>query len=486
MLKGNEWKYLFRELIIKYGIDVYKQLKTNKTSLYNWLNGKSIPNSKIQTQIFTIFKESPKDLIKYSKLKEKTLETMTKINYTKNIINVAFLVKKDMMRRSKTSANSWYLEYIDNKIIRIRYFDSNKYWKTVILPTNIEWSENLAIILGFWLGDGVTKKPKNIPYRPYLTFVNRDITLLTKIKEFFVKTLMQNENVFDIEIIEGSLLNNKISKEYKKEIRILSNKIRWKVHGRWNSIGTCLHIRNTPLAFLFNYLLINIEDLLDKSSKNIKGAFLAGYFSAEGNVSTINKWFSFNETKKDRRNLIISMLKNIGFSAEDFGDRVNIAHRNNIREKDTKLFNKFIKNHLISYPKKKQTEMLIKGCFQRDIDLLYMYYLYLCKESNSNKLAKSFGKNKDHINKVFRGLENNKPKLVNRTRNGRNEFNVIKLTSYGKSIVEENKIQIINMLKEIKRLDKYKRHYKSSFILTNPKTQEKNNSIELMLKASGI
>ena len=481
----SDWKYLLRELMIAYNLTICEKLRISKVSLYKWIKGETIPHLNIQKQIIGICRESPEELVRISKAKEEFLEKLSRIKDKRNIINVAFLIRKEIERRSKSNANTWYLKYIDDNIIKIKYFDSNKYWKIVAVPVKIRWNVQLATIFSFWLGDGVTKKVKYALYRPYLTFVNKDIDLLMKIKKFLSDVLLQEENVFDVEVIKGELFSEDLI-YYEERINLLCDRVRWRTHGNWNSIGFCLHVRNAPLSLIFDYLLKNKEFLLKNSSNNVKGAFLAGYFSAEGNVSRINRWFSFHETKRDRRSIIKKALEALGFSPTDFGDRVNIAHRDDIREKDILLFSKFIKKYLISESKKKQTDLLVRGHLQRDLDLLYMYYLFLKQETTSYVIAKDFCKNIDHINKVFRCLEANKPKLVIRTRKRRNEFNTIKLTHFGQSVVNENHSKILSILREIKRLDKYERHYLSSFILTNPKTKQKVKAIQAMLDASGL
>lgn len=479
-MKKIDWKLLLNELIVrKYSPeDIRRVVNTNKTSVYLWLTGKSIPNTKFKNKILKLAKKVDKPLKLVSAYQKKE-NNLKKFANSKSIgINVAHLILKEIERRKEHSSNNWYLFDINRKLIKIKYFDSNKNWKVVSIPTSIKFDESLSKIVGFWFGDGVTKYSK--PYRPYLTFFSADISIIKFLCDYFKKEFCQTKDMFTIEIIYGALVNQNRKKEFNKHLKKINiKKIISRESGEWNSLGAAFHIRNAPLGLLFDYFKNNMLNII--KTKENKSAFLGGYFTAEGNVSKINRWLSFHETKEVRRRIITYFLKNLGFDAEDMGDRVNIAHRDGIRKKDFSLFKPLIMPYIFCENKIKDLKNLFDSKYVRNIDLIYLFYLYLHPYSTANKISIAFHKNKDHIVKVYRRLYQNNPQLIERKRPARNKFFELSLTEEGNNYLKNNYSKLKDILSEIKRLDKSKRRYRSTLILRDPKTSEKIDAINEIL-----
>jgi len=477
-MENNSWKYLVRELILYYpSLHIVKSVGTNKTSFYNWLSGKSYPRfEKFKKRLITLAKtiDSPEKLVDNSKRKEQKIDKLVKrpifhLTKGKIIINTIPIILKEMKVREKSSADKWYVKEVYKEYIVIKYFDNRGKWKEINLPLKLVWSEELAKITGFWFGDGTTEVPTNMRFRPYLSFSNAEISVLKFIKEYFSK--LEQDNVLDEEIIAGKMVNAEKLKSFEQQINsIFGKKVSIRKHEKWNSVGVYFHVRNAPLAYVFHVLKENINFLLFNFSNEVKASFLGGYFTAEGNVSKINQWFSFSETKVERKKLIIRLLKELNFGNSQFPPRnsgkeqIRIAYREEIRKHDFELFRTIILPFIFSEEKVNETKEMLEGYNLREIDLIYLFYLYLHPNYTTNEIAKSFCKDKDYVNRVFRRLE----RLVERNRKKRINPLKLKLTESGKEVLSQNLTKIKEILKETKRVSHTGRGYKGAFYIFHP------------------
>lgn len=472
MINNNDWKYLLRELVLTHPPSkLAKRFGVSKVSIYKWIRGEAIPHKKFHKKIMKTAKE-PKRLIIRNRGKEISLKKLAQKKF-KACINVASLVYKDFLRRQKSNANSWYLQKVSNKEIRVLYFDSKKNWKSVIVPTKIALEQEFMAIIGFWLGDGTTKNSLNCLYRPYVSLTNVELPVIEHLVEFAKNSLLQEERMFDVEVVYGSLSNkNKLDLFVEGIKQIGVARIKMREHGNWNGFGAILHIRNVPLSLVFSHALSRINLLVKESNKLTRGAFLGGYFTAEGNISKINGWFSFHEKHKDRRKIIKDTLEGLAFSPTDLGDRVNIAHKKDIREKDFRLFKRYVLPYIFSKEKTKKTNELFAGKFVRKIDIIYLLYLYLHPGTTSDEISQAFCKNRDHVVKVYRRLH--QTGLVNRERKegAQTDFFRLFLTEKGRTYVIKHLNEAKELLGELKRLKKHKRLYRNTFSFINPNTNE--------------
>jgi len=493
-MKKENWKYLMRELFLYYRQDYIKNfVGTNKTSIYKWLKGKTYPRfERFQSKLIHLSRKikDEKTLIRNSRTKESKLLSLSKrkkimLNGRKIIINTIPIIFDEIKQRENKSANNWYIKSINNKYITIKYV-SNYTERIVKLPTKLVLDENLSRIIGFWFGDGTTNKPDYVLHRSYLTFVNEDIHVLKHLKKFF--SSLKQKNSFEIEIIKGRFVEKKRLQEFMKNIEKANIKFYTREHGNWNSLGACFHIKNASLSLMFDFIKENIEYLLEKSTKQVKGAFLGGYFTAEGNVSKINQYLTFNETKKDRIKLIIKLLKDIGFkNLYENEEGVRIGQKMKYRKKQFNSFKELILPHIFSENKTTHSNELFDGINMREIDLIYLLYLKNNPNTISKNIARDFIKSEDHINRVFRRLENSKIKLVERRRDKNSiDFFKINLTKEGENIILNNFTHIKKILMEIRRLDKFDKVYKNTFYITNPVSKKQCTAIKEMMKIISV
>ena len=461
-----------RELVLKYPPSyIADYVGTNKASPYYWISGKSSPKFKRYKNKLTELSKTldrSNNLVRNSKKKEKLLIFLSEKPKTELIngtlfINTIPVIFPEIKRRESKTSNTWYINEINKNSISIHYFNSRGKWKTVSMPLRLEFTAELASVLGFWFGDGVTKNPKNLVFRPYISFSVSEFSTLSHIREFFLK--LDNSDHVYLEIIKGRFCDNERLEKFIKQVESMNVCFNIRDQGEWNSLGTSFHIRNVALAYLFEFFKNNIDELLNNSK--VKSAFLAGYFTAEGNVSKINQHFSFNETKHERRLLIKNLLKDLGFKdIYEFKEKITIGYKNSIRDLHFILFKELILPHIFSKEKIKSSNELLKGNNLRDIDLIYLFYLYLHPNSVSRDIAKDFSKNEDYINKVFRRLEESTIPLVTRNRSKkRTEFAKFNLTKKGEMTVLSNSHTIKNILVEIRRTHKFNRGFRGAFYL---------------------
>ena len=160
-----------------------------------------------------------------------------------------------------------------------------------------------------------------------------------------------------------------------------------------------------------------------------------------------------------------------------FKNKTQYVANNYQKEHDFKIFKDLILPHVFSNKKINESEELFENRNMREIDLIYLFHLYIHPDSTSEAVAKSFSKNIDYINRVYRRLENSKIKLVKRLRSSRKDFFVMCLTTEGKEIVMGNLSQIKHLLVEIKKVSKVDRGYKGTFYILDPRTNSKVSAI---------
>lgn len=474
-----DWKYLLRELILYYTpAEMNRMLcvkNTNKTSLYNWLKGLRCPayvaqRKKLLELAGKIGK--PMKLISENRRKENLLLSYKRSVIREKYIDSFALIKNEIIRRRNTSANMWYISNMDEKIINIRYITNTGSGKNVILPRRIELNDRLFKLFGFWLGDGVTEvgKASISAYKSYVSFSSGETDVIENAIGLFKDILLQGSSVFDIEIIYGSAVNPERKGKFLRLLKRLDvRKVVEREHMDWNSLGASINVRNSILAYLFNFLHKEVTNLLECNERIIP--FLGGYFTAEGSTSKTNKFFLFHETKEERRDLIKNLLIRLGFckpfEPRLWHDRIVIAHNKKIRDNDIKLFGKLILPYIFSKRKMKEASDLTNGNYLRDIDLVYLYYLYLHRNMRSDKLCKAFNKSRDHIVRIYRRLEEMSPPLLKRKRgeNAITEFYELNLTKIGKKVIERNTNKIKEILKETIRIHKFGKGFRGTFRL---------------------
>lgn len=381
-MNKKDWKYLMNELFLHYRADYLKEfIGTNKTSIYRWLKGETYPRfARHQNKVLELAQKhgGQENLLQAAKLKELQMIKMVHspkilMQNDKIVINTLPIMNEEMDRRNTLSANKWFIQNIGDKYISIKYV-SNYRERHVKIPIQINFSEDMSQIIGFWLGDGTTKKIKGTAQRSYITLTNENLSVFKHLAELFE---LHRDN-FDIEIIYGKNVNLSRLKHFEKRIKQLNIKYSIRKHGNWNSLGACFHIRNAPLSYIFNFVKKNIHVILQKSSRKIINAFLGGYFTAEGSVSKINQFFEFNETKIIRRKIIINMLKKQGFlPIREYKEKIILCYNLQNQKQQFSLFSEIIP-YIFSTEKKRSANELVNGFNMRKIDIIYFFfYLFI-------------------------------------------------------------------------------------------------------------
>ena len=168
--------------------------------------------------------------------------------------------------------------------------------------------------------------------------------------------------------------------------------------------------------------------------------------------------------------LIVRLLKELGFGNSRFPlktskEQIRIAYRKEIRNHDFKLFKNMILPLIFSKEKANKTREMLRGNNLREIDLIYLFYLYLHPGSTTVEVAENFCKDNDYVNRIFRRLK----KYVKRDRRKRTESFKLKLTKRGERIVHRNLMKIKKIVEEIKRVTQRGRGYRGAFYLFHPK-----------------
>lgn len=204
-------------------------------------------------------------------------------------------------------------KFKENKdLITIWYENFRKNPTPIILKKEIEVSEDLGILLGFWAGDGSKDK---------FVLTNNNLWVILKLYKIINKNLALNEINLRINIpINFKDSEFEILSEAKK---IFPNIKKIKVSPyhkkRSNPIYHLVNYKTMTIKFikiLYNYLLFNIN-------KNHKywGGYLKGIIAAEGHMDLRKKYntlsrISIAQMNESIRNTICGILKerNINFS----------------------------------------------------------------------------------------------------------------------------------------------------------------------------
>lgn len=315
-LKSKFQYEIFQRVIKRYkgSINASKILKVNASTIrgYKNLYFNSVPKKLIR------------DLIKLKILSEKELETNLLsqfsnedqiknnllggrekrkkyfINLKEDIPLFSEVIKTDFLDVSlwfskyKHLVNSNFRkiqinEEINNFLISYSNFTRKGYKKfSVKLPKRIFLTEDFYYFFGLWCGDRTGGKRFGV--------CNKNQEIL----KFVAKYLKENyQNIERILIIKEGV-SEPIIKYDKKYV----------IKDSGNGWVLSVHSNNGILASFFYYLQSNLNEFLD-ISKN-KGAFFAGLFDAEGNVSLYNKSFRWACKNKELIKIYTKHLREIG------------------------------------------------------------------------------------------------------------------------------------------------------------------------------
>lgn len=176
------------------------------------------------------------------------------------------------------------------------------------------------------------------------------------------------------------------------------------------------------LSKAFLWIENNIDKLFKRLPREFKYAWLAGYFDAEGSVDIMANSLWFSTANKDRSIWLKNILKKLGFSAKSLTRKrikndnkefpVIIGYRNEIREKDFRLFYRYIFPFMKHKRKREEVKKLIRGYRVREIDI-HKYLLGIFKSFNRNwftrlEFEKVFGLKSRSGAKILKNLSDAK------------------------------------------------------------------------------
>ena len=222
------------------------------------------------------------------------------------------------------------------------------------LPRMIELNEDFFYFLGLLHGDGLSGARVGI--------VNIDRNLIAWTSKFLRKTFKHNRLKSQLSIHNNSKVEVKELSEYlnklSDEFMVYHNT---KARGKY---VFNIFITNNILRRIINDLIENLENLFLDISFQQKGAFLAGFFDAEGNVNKLDINLRFSQKKEENVRILQTLLQNEGYHIRYDGCNVLIGYKQKYRD-DLKLFEKQIFPFLKHSQKKRQTKELQEGYLVR-------------------------------------------------------------------------------------------------------------------------
>lgn len=245
------------------------------------------------------------------------------------------------------------------------------------LPKQIILNNDFFYFLGLKFGDGTSGARVGI--------VNKDYDII-KNAYYFLKKLFPDSKIYlDLNCYDKSdkiLVQNVLNK-----FRTISFDIDvYQIPTLLGNYCFSVYVTNRIFSRVLYHLIENLDELLKIMNFEQKGAFLAGFFDAEGNVNKIDGNLRFSQKIKRNVEIISNLLLKEGYHIRYDGSNIVIAYKKEYHEDDLKLFERQILPFMISSIKRKETKDVIKG--------------YLVKE-DYKEIVKIISKNPDITHKVI-------------------------------------------------------------------------------------
>ncbi|MBI5148316.1 hypothetical protein HZA33_01400 [Candidatus Pacearchaeota archaeon] len=291
----------------------------------------------------------------YSLLEKKKgifyLNTLNWLN--KNSWINSLKMQKGLVRDAK-------IEKISHKYLKISYLAYNKRTKKcepylITFPNQICIYQDFCYFLGLLYGDGLSGARVGI--------ANIDRKLIKWTADFLSNYFWGNKikaqlNIHqknsDLDIKELSSWLSSVS----KEIEIYNN-----LNARGYYVFT-VFITNKILRRILDDFMENIGKLFLKLNFDQRGAFLAGFFDAEGNVNKLDRNFRFSQKIETKVATIRQILDNEGYHTRYDGSNILIGFKKEYKG-DLDLFEKQILPCLKHSKKTKEARELIEGYLVR-------------------------------------------------------------------------------------------------------------------------
>ena len=337
---------LFLNLLARYGIkSVVKELGKTHGTIYHYKNNrvKFIPLNLIKKVVNLVgldeqeIEKNIREIKKFSEVQEKGLSMGRKIRRIKvrekYKLNVRlpdililqdnklfldiekWLIITDWVNKLKTQSG-FVKDVQDVKICENSLFLSycaynrgrNKIEKyDVCFPRKLDITDSKFLyLLGFMYGDGTSGSRIGV--------VNKEFELIEYSSNILRKVFVNSK-------IEGNLflykkLNKKTNKKLEENVKSISDKYSVYKIVHPNVKGDYVYavfITNNILRKIINCLYSDLIHLISLLGSKHIGAFLAGFFDAEGNVNKLDKTFRFSQKTKKKVMVIKELLDYLGF-----------------------------------------------------------------------------------------------------------------------------------------------------------------------------
>ena len=277
-----------------------------------------------------------------------TLEWLNKNSWIEKISKQKGIIKEVSINILDDYIYINYLAYSK----KINQFDKYK----VSLPKIIILDNNFCYFLGLLYGDGLNGARVGV--------VNKDKEIITWTAKFLKEVFSGNklktqvllyQNTSDLNIDE----NINWLKSMSDETSIYENK-----KARGDYVFT-IFITNNILRRILEGLYKDLGKLYNKLNFEQRGAFLAGFFDAEGNVNKRDNNLRFSQKIPKKVKEIQTILNIEGYHFRYDGSNIIIAFKKEYKD-DLNLFERQILPFLIHSKKSNEAKELINGYLVRE------------------------------------------------------------------------------------------------------------------------
>lgn len=454
---------LFSELIKKYSRkELSKKLNKSEPLLYHYKNNKvkAIPKvvliKAIDLSDFSK-KDFKENILKKFSAKESIKEIMDKgakinhenikkrfsikfgayslLNEKRGLLNLDTLEWLDKnkwiekLKKQKGLIKNVQLKKISRKDVEVNYFAYNKKTKKcefyiTFLPRNLVLNNDFSYFLGLLFGDGL--------HGARVGIVNKDKTIIewtsNFLKEYFEKNSRKSQLLLYRDSLGLKIKNLCNWLEPLSEVVEVYNNPK----ARGNYVFN-IFITNKILRRILDDFLFNLENLFSHLGDSQKGAFLAGFFDAEGNVNKLDRNLRFSQKKENNVKIIQAILDKEGYHLRYDGSNIIIGYNKKYKG-DLNLFKKQILPFLKHSKKAKEAKELIEGYLVREEYKPILEFILKNPGISQKKVAINF----QRIKYYRKLLALFKAGFVDRKRNRIDESFKYYITNQGLKYLEKN------------------------------------------------
>ncbi len=229
----------------------------------------------------------------------------------------------------------------------------------IVLPEKMKIDEDFLYFLGLRYGDGSNGARVGI--------VNKNINLIEWTANFLRRIMPKNKVRGDIYV-------------YKKEVFMFLDKLKADMENIVDYLGIYdltnkerkgvyvlyVYLTNEFFNRIYNNIVEQMDILFKKLNIQQKGAFLAGFFDAEGNVNKRDKNFRWSQKTPHKVKMIKDLLKKEGYHLRYDGSNLIIGHKKEIWKEDLERFKEQVLPHIKHPDKRKEAKELLEGYYVMD------------------------------------------------------------------------------------------------------------------------